>query len=214
LARISNTTTSALAEKQLILSRTREMLMKYGAKSVTMDDVAHELGISKKTLYKIAEDKSDLVCKCCGEHFQHEKANCVEIASHAKDAIDQMLNIFGYVSQYIANVNPSLIYDLQKYYPESWMMFENHKNHFVYSMVKNNISRGIKEGLYRKEINADIISKFYISKIEMMLDPNIFPRSKYSLPKIYKEYILHHLHGIVTQKGMQHLEKLVKSKMK
>ncbi len=201
-----------MATQLQILQRTEHLLMKYGARSVTMDDVSRDLGISKKTLYKIANDKSDLVSKCCHAHFSREKTACQNIYENSEDAIDQMLSIFHHVNSYLGNINPSLMYDLQKYYPESWAMFEDYKNNFILSMVKRNIVQGIKQGYYLKDFNAEIIARFYVSKIEMVLDPRIFPPKQFSISKLYKEYILHHLRGIVTPKGMKHLDKLIKTK--
>lgn len=201
-----------MATEFQILQRTEHLLMKFGARSVTMDDVSRDLGISKKTLYKVASDKSDLVSKCCHAHFSREKMACLHIYESSTDAIDQMLSIFHHVNSYLGNINPSLMYDLQKYYPESWAMFEDYKNNFILSMVKQNIGKGIKQGFYRRDFNAEIIARLYVNKIEMVLDPRIFPPRQFSISKLYKEYILHHLRGIVTPKGMLHLQKLIKTK--
>jgi AcrR family transcriptional regulator len=195
-----------------LLPKIIALLMRYGARSLTMDDVARQLGISKKTLYTISSNKADLVNRCCAFHFEGERNLCASLEKNSEDAIDYMLNIIHYLCENLTGINPSLIYDLQKYYPEAWKQFESYKHEYLYGNIKRNMERGIRAGLYRQDFRTDVVAKFYIGRLEMLHDIELFPRKKYPLPLLYREYLLHHLRSIVSPRGASHLEKLIKRK--
>ncbi len=194
-----------------ILSRTLEIYMKYGIKSVTMDDVARELGISKKTLYQYFDNKKDLVFKTVQYYIDLECESIVNIKKASDSAIDEMFSICHFFSQFLRERNPSLMLDMQKYHPESWELFKNHKQTFAYQHVVDNINAGIKEGMYRRDFDIDIVAKLYISRIEAIIDNQLFPYNKYPLMHVVLEMICYHIRGIATPAGMQYLEEKKKT---
>ncbi len=117
----------ATEDKDKILSRCERLFMRYGIKSVTMDDVSRELGISKKTLYQFFENKDDLIHQITVHHFACQNKSVEEILSEAKTAIDEMIGIANWMNEMSKNMNPSLMFDLRKYHPESWNVFKNHR---------------------------------------------------------------------------------------
>ena len=138
-------------EKKLeILERASAVYMKFGIKSVTMDDLSRELGVSKKTIYKYFADKNDLVKLIIEMKVQMDQAVCINCSNQSENAIEDLINVSKFVIEHVGNVNPTVFYDLQKHYKDAWNIIEKHKWEFVLSMIKDNIERGIKEGIYRE----------------------------------------------------------------
>ena len=197
-----------ITEEQKILERCERLFMRYGAKSVTMDDVARELAISKKTLYQYFEGKDALVHKVTTFHFQHHDEVVNTICATSENAISEMLEITHWVAQHLKDMNPSLMFDLSKYYPESWQLFINHRNTQVYNCMLENIRKGREQELYRDDFDEKIIATIYINRMEMLIDPQVFPPETYTLNKVMPQYIEYHIRGIATTKGIKKLEKI------
>lgn len=193
-----------------ILERAGAVFMRYGVRSVTMDDVARELKISKKTLYKYVKDKSDLVSKIMQGQCEMEKIVLSEAAATAENAIDELIIISSTLGQKLQQMNPSVLFDLEKYYPEAWEVFTDHKQHFILDSVRANLDRGIEEGIYRDNLNAEIISKLYIQKIDCIFDPAIFPLGKFTFYQIHLELMRYHIRGVANEKGMDYLAEKIK----
>ncbi len=184
--------------------------MRYGVRSVTMDDVARELKVSKKTLYKYVKDKSDLVSKIMEGQCEMEKMVIGNVTAEAENAIDELMRITEMFSQKLAQMNPSVLYDLEKYYPEAWEVFTTHKEKFVLGCVQSNLERGIHEGIYRDNLNPEIIARLYIQKVDCMFDPAIFPIGKYTFFQIHLELMRYHIRGVANEKGMEYLAEKIK----
>ena len=202
----------ATEDKDKILSRCERLFMRYGIKSVTMDDVSRELGISKKTLYQFFENKDDLIHQITVHHFACQNKAVEEILSEAKTAIDEMIGIANWMNEMSKNMNPSLMFDLRKYHPESWNVFKNHRITEVYNSIKNNLERGIREEIYREDLNVEIITRIYIARVEMFIDNEIFPYDKFPPEKTFNVFIDYHIRGIATPKGIKLLEKIKSEK--
>ena len=192
--------------KQQILFKTLEMFMRYGIKSITMDDISRKLGISKKTLYRFVDNKGDLINKIFEIEMANEKETVTKITTESKDAIDEILGIAKYVTQQLREYSPTIMYDLQKYYRESWQKIEAYHTEYVYGVLKANLERGIKEGLYRNDLNPDIVAKLYVGKTLIVVDEEVFPLKEYNREKLYKEYITYHIHGVASPKGLEVLK--------
>ena len=189
-----------------LLTAIEHLFMRYGIKSVTMDDISRELGISKKTLYQHVDNKADLIHKVMFQHAAVELEAMEVIRSKAKNAIDEMLGVSQYVTQMLREISPTTIYDLQKYYRKAWKMMEQlHQEHF-YSFIKSNMEQGIKEGLYRDDFDPDIIAKLYVAKTLLVVDQSIFPLRDYNKEALFKAFIEYHIHGVASVKGLKKLE--------
>lgn len=175
-----------------------------------MDDVARELRISKKTLYQYVKDKNDLVCQTLTFHCKSEVTVSGEIISRNANAIDELIEISKYVSQQLKQVHPSIHYDLEKYYPDAWRIFTAHKMEHIYSCVAQNLEKGLKQGLYRTNINIPIIARIYISRIDAVFDSLIFPQNKFKMTDVYSELLRYHIRGIASEKGIKYLAQRMK----
>ncbi len=190
-----------------ILAKAEELFLSYGIKSITMDDFATRMGMSKRTLYQYVSDKDELVCKTMKNHLEQERKAVLEISKRNDNAIDEIFEIGKHVLVHLRKMNPSTIYDLQKYHPDGWKIFVEHKNTFIYSCILNNIRKGIKQGLYRGDFNPDFIAKFYSARTELVVSQEVFPFQKYSVQEVYAEYLKYHVRAIASGKGLKYLEK-------
>jgi AcrR family transcriptional regulator len=188
-----------------ILVSTKDLFMRYGIKSMTMDDIARSLKMSKKTLYQHVSDKNDLVCKVIDEYIQLEEHVCTDIFEQFENAIDELIHITKYVSQQMKEVHPSIHYDLQKYHPDAWGAFSKHKNEFLYNCIVQNLEAGIKQGVYRKNMNTQVVAQLHIVKIDIVFNSEIFSPKQFKFSDVYLELMRYHFHGITNDKGKSYL---------
>jgi AcrR family transcriptional regulator len=197
-------------EKQkYILEQVSSMYLKYGIKSVTMDDVARELSISKKTLYEYFKDKNELVKQFLEFHMLQIKTVFDKESLTKGNAIDHLLYISKIMSDFLSKLNTSVHYDLQKYHPEVFKSLFEYKRKHMYQNVMANIKRGIKEGLYRKDLTPEIIAYIYVNRIEASLDANFILEKEFSTSKFFKEMFTYHIRGICSRKGIEYFEKQI-----
>jgi AcrR family transcriptional regulator len=183
------------------LKRVEDLFLRLGIKSITMDDVARELGISKKTLYTFVESKDDLVKKMLEHYISQEKRGCEAMFHSAKNAIEEMFLVIEHNTQQMAQMKANVIHDLQKYHRDSWDMMRDYQQGFLYQIVRNNLERGVREGLYRDNFDIEIVTRFHIASSFQLFDETIFPQNTFKRDEIFKEYLLHYLHGILSEKG-------------
>ncbi len=194
-----------------ILKKANEMFMTYGIKSVTMDDISRANGISKKTLYQYVDNKSDLLNKVLVLQNEEEKCALIACKDQASHAIEEVILISRHVKNLLQSINPSTIYDLQKYYIEHWNLMRSLHEKYVFNLIKDNLKVGIKEGLYRDDMNIDIVAKLYGGTSHLILDTNLFPIDKYIRTDLHREMVRYHLHAIVSDKGHDVLEEFYKN---
>lgn len=191
-----------------IIDEAARIFWSKGIRSVTMDDVARELGISKKTLYLYVKDKNDLVTKVlmhtsCQFH-EHVKG----IQQQGMNAIDEMYAIAQYIAGEMARFHPSLYFDLAKYHPDACRIMDQGKQVEVVEMVAANMEKGIREGLYRENLNVPLLAKLYVVRFDQAMSVEMGRLSeRYSLAEINWEMFRYHIRGIASRKGIDHLEK-------
>ncbi|MFZ5552966.1 MAG: TetR/AcrR family transcriptional regulator [Bacteroidota bacterium] len=204
-----------MEKESQLLDNVRSIFMRYGIKSVTMDDIARELKISKKTLYQFVVDKPELVSKVMQFKCNCDQTDVTDIIKKSKNAVDELLNVTQYFGKIIREIHPSIHYDLEKYYPEAWQVFDQHKKGFVLNCITTNLKRGIKEGLYRDNLNVDIIARIFVARIDMVFDSEIFPPSQFNFGEVHLELMRYHIRGIASEKGIKYLlDKLKNEKIK
>jgi len=199
-----------MPRSQHIIEAATKLFMQYGIKSVNMDDMARHLGMSKKTIYVHFKDKEDLVKKAVRSFCKQEDAQIQEICTRKLSAVEEMLEISRWVISVLTNVHPSVMYDLEKYYPEVAASLKLSRHELVYRSMHNNVVSGQKQGLYRKDVNADIIVKLYIARMDAVFDQHLFPMKDYKVLDIYLENFKYHIRGIASAKGLEYLEQHMK----
>tara|TARA_B100000508_G_scaffold141097_1_gene147033 strand:+ start:133424 stop:134077 length:654 start_codon:yes stop_codon:yes gene_type:complete len=196
-----------MEKKQLeIIENAAEMFLKHGIKSVTMDDLAKGLGVSKKTIYKYFDDKDDLITKIVQTKTTKDKIVCEAARVETDNAIEALFKISEFVSNMLSNVHSSVFFDLQKYHRSAWEVMEEHKHHFVKSQIKENIQRGQKEGLYRDSINPEVISSVYISTMDGLFDGSTFDMDSLNFSDIFNEIVGFQIRGLASDKGREYLK--------
>jgi AcrR family transcriptional regulator len=190
-----------------IKEKAHELFMQYGLRSVSMDDIASSLGISKKTIYLYYADKDELVDAVVESEFKKNESICEYDRIHSKNAIDEIFLAMDKVVEMFGTMNPSLLFDMHKYYPNAFQKFHTYKNDYLYNVIRDNIARGIKEELYRPELNIDIIARFRVESVMIPFNPEFYTRMKYNLAEIEEEFIIHFLFGMASPKGYKMIVK-------
>lgn len=182
-------------------SKAHNLIMKYGIRSVSMDDIANALGISKKTIYQYYADKDELVDAIVESIITENQLRCQQYRANARDAVDEVLSAKQLLQDMFTDMNPSVLFDLQKYHHKAFSRFLRHKNDFLFTMIKTNIERGIAEELYRPDLNVDIITRFRVESMMMPFNPDFFSKHKHSLLEVEEQLLDHFLFGIASLKG-------------
>ncbi len=193
-----------------VIERATMLFMRFGIKSVTMDDVARELGVSKKTLYKHFTDKNELVHAILKLKLEMDAKYCLDFKRSSENAIDELINISRFVLEQVGNINPVVFYDLKKYHPEGWSMMEKHKWDFILNSIRENISRGIEEGVYRENLEKEIVARLYVASTDTIMGGEVFPWPEFRFDKVFLETIRFHLRGMASEKGIEYLKERLK----
>jgi TetR/AcrR family transcriptional regulator, cholesterol catabolism regulator len=183
------------------LRRVEELFFRYGIKNFTMDDVARELGISKKTLYQFVENKDDLVAKVMDRHIAEQCKIDQELHASATDAVDELLNIIKEMMREMQRMKPNIIHELQKYHREVWERIQAFQQEYIYKVAMANLEWGRREALYRTDFDADIAVRLYIASCFAVLNDDFFPKPPYSLDTLFRECMSNYLHSIASDKG-------------
>jgi AcrR family transcriptional regulator len=193
--------------EQQIIADAIKVFMTYGIKSVTMDDIAKHMRMSKKTLYQYVSDKNDLVTRCLKHDCNITEDTVKEILSKGLNAIEENFEISKHIVEDLKNIHPSIFYDLEKYYPDAWKTMHNLRHDFVAVVMKHNMERGIKEGLYRKDLNVELMTQLWVARLNIIFDPNLFSLNDYELVEVYRQMFIHHVRGIASNEGVKYIEK-------
>lgn len=183
------------------LKRIEELFFKLGIKSITMDDVARELGISKKTLYGFVENKDDLVRKVMERHLQAQCSIDEDMHAAATDAVDEMVRVIKQVVSDVGQMKPNLVHDMQKYHRDVWERINEFQQNYILNLARQNIEWGRRDGLYRSDFDLEIAARFYIAGAMIIFDEQYFPKPPFSFDELFKEFITNYLHSIVSEKG-------------
>jgi len=193
--------------KDRILVKAHELFNRYGIRSVSMDDIAAALGMSKKTLYQYCTDKEELVDAVFSLVMDDNRKQCLLDKQAAENAIHEVFLAFDMVQDMFASMNPSVLFDMEKYHPACFKKFQEYKNGFLYQMIQHNIERGIKEEIYRPDIDIDIMIRYRLHSIMLAFNPDVFPDNRNNLVHIERQLQEHFLHGLATAKGQKLIQK-------
>lgn len=183
------------------------MFHRYGIRSVTMDEIAAQLGISKKTIYQSFADKEELVAAVFDKYMVGTKQKCLSDKAGSKDAIHEIFLDLDLMEEMLKAMNPYILYDLEKYHPAVFKKFVEYKHHFLYQLISENLKRGIREEVYRDDFNVEIVARLRLGTIMISMNMDVFPKGQYSILEIEEEIVMHFLHGIASAKGKKLIEK-------
>jgi TetR/AcrR family transcriptional regulator, cholesterol catabolism regulator len=200
--------------RERIRTKADEMFMQFGIRSVSMDDIATQLGMSKKTIYQYYADKDELVDAVVNVELDNTQHDCIKCKEDSKDAIEEMLLTMEQVHEQFSNMNPMVLYDLEKFHQKAFQKFLKHKHEFLYKVIKANIERGIKEELYRPEINIEVLTRYRLEGMMIPFNIFVFPPGKYNLADVTQETMEHFLFGLTTLKGHKQILKYKQERTK
>lgn len=184
-----------------IKQQAHELFMQYGFRSVSMDDIANKLGMSKKTIYQFYADKDELTMAVVNETILQNQANCNIDRNASENAVHEIFLAIDMVVEMLSQMNPSLLFEMQKYHPQAFAKFQKHKNEFLYNVVKENIIRGIKEELYRPDVNIELYSRFRVESMMLPFNPEFQNKVKINMVAMHEELMIQYLFSLASPKG-------------
>jgi AcrR family transcriptional regulator len=193
--------------KERILLKATDLFMRYGIRSITMDEIAAQLGISKKTIYQFFTDKDEMVDGVVENHIRDNEEKCKGFHTVSQDAIHEIIIAVAETEEMLKVMNPLILYDLEKHHPKSQKKLMNHFHRFMYVMVIENLQRGVQEGLYRPGLHEDIVAKHRLESAFMCFNQDVFPHGRYKISEVCRELALLFLYSITTEEGKKLIEK-------
>lgn len=193
--------------KSTIIEAAQELFFKFGAKNVTMDDIARHMAISKKTIYSHFDKKEDIIREIMLSRLKENQHVMEGISKNAENVVAEIFSVMKHMSEMLSKINPMLFYEMKKSFPEVWKLFSDFRNRFVIGMVEKAIQKGKKQGLVRSEIDEKLIAILRIEQLELGFDPEIFPPTKFNLLNVQLSLTEHFLYGICTLKGHKLINK-------
>jgi AcrR family transcriptional regulator len=190
-----------MSQIERILHGGEELFLKAGIKSVTMDDIAKHLGMSKKTIYQFFKDKNELVTALVKKKLKEDEEEMVEYISRSANVIEEMIAMTKCSEEMFSRINPIVIHDMQKYHPEAWAEFQRFKSEVLISTLEELLTKGIKQGYIRSEIDVRIVARMRVNTVELGFNTTIFPVAEFNTWKVQVQFLDHFNYGICTLKG-------------
>lgn len=187
--------------REKIQKGAEELFMRYGVRSISMDDIARHLSVSKKTLYQHFSDKEDIVTVTCQAHLKRNAEEFKAIAEKSHNAIEELHLLSVCLKKNMEDMNPSLLFDLQKYHPKAWNIWLQHKNKTIRESVVRNLRQGVEEGYFRSEMDPEVIAAVRMELVQLAFNEEIFPRERFRLPEVQMQIFEHFVFGLLTEKG-------------
>lgn len=200
--------------KERIQQKAEELFKRYGIRSVTMDEISNQLGISKKTLYQSYTDKEEIVDAVFDKMMGENKRMCTFDAERSENAIHEVFMAFDHVLRMFTEMNPAIVFDLQKYHPTVYLKFNAYKYEFLYNQILRNLQRGIKEEIYRPDVDVEVMTRFRIESSMLPFNTEMFPQSKKDLVGVQRQIFEHFLYGLATAKGARLIQKYKQQRLK
>ena len=187
--------------KDRILHHAAALFMRNGIKSVSMDDIAADLAMSKKTLYKWFANKDEMVHAVMAQHLDRTQHDCDQLQGHATSAIDELFRMMGWMKQQFADVHPGIFYDLQKFYPATWQLWVAHKQEYILTQIIDNLRRGMAEELYRADLDVPVLARLRLAQIELAFNADVFSPRQFDVQRLQQAILEHFMLGIASLKG-------------
>ena len=201
----SSTSDPLAALRAEVVAAASARFMRVGFKSVTMDDIAREIGRSKKTLYTVVSNKQELIDLVLDADMECDDRAVEQAIAESTDAIDEMLRIAAYFTESLSAMSPGAIYDLQKYYRPSWERLDAHHNDKMIEHVRANLRRGQSEGLYRLDMDRELIAHLFVNSPNVIFDPDRQLLTPERSPTMLHQWMLYHLLGVCSPAGRERL---------
>jgi len=195
-----------MSQTERIILGGEELFLKAGIKSVTMDDIAKHLGMSKKTIYQFFKDKNELVIALVQKKLKEDEDQMGDIVSKSTNVIEGMINMMKCSEDIFARINPIVIHDMQKYHPDAWKQFQNFKSGVIVQTLEELLKKGIEQGYIRHDIDVKVIARMRMIQVEMGFNTTFFPHSEFNVWKVQQQFLEHFNYGVCTLEGYKLLD--------
>lgn len=196
-----------LDNREKLVRGAEELFFRYGLRSVSMDDIARHLGISKKTIYQHFADKDELVATIAKGHMERQRDQFDRIRKEARNAVEHMVMISLCIKDTMRQINPSLLFDMQKYHQKAWNEWLVFKQKFMRENVFLTLKLGVEEGVFREDLDMDVLATLRLEQVQMAFDENVFPRHRFDVPEVQAQLFDHYVNGLLTDKGRKLYQK-------
>jgi len=193
--------------KDKIVLSSGKLFFKYGIRNITMDAIAEDLGISKRTIYENFKDKDELLKYCLEANTLEQNKVVDEILNNSENLIEALIKIIKYNVNTLKLINPVFYFDVQKYYSELFELKIKKNSKRNLTRISDILNRGIQEKIFRSEINVEIVALLILEQFKMMGNQEIFPENKFSKVEIFENISVNFIRGIATENGLRLLEK-------
>ena len=200
--------------KERILGKAHELFNRFGFRRVTMDEIALKSGMSKKTIYQSFLNKDELVDAVVEEHINKSVATCEQNCVKAENAVHEIFLNMEMMQDLMSELHPGIFQEMEKFFPAVFTKFYQHKNNYIFKKVQKNLEKGIEEGLFRQELNIDVITKFRIETMFIPFNQDVFPYMRYKLTEVEIETLELYLYGICTIEGQKLIKKYKEQRIK
>jgi len=181
------------------------LFMKYGIRSVTMDQISEHLGISKRTLYETFTDKGELIREGI-EYLSNIKRTEARQTIEKSDNVIETIYILARKGEEIKQqINPLFFEDIRKYYPDVHVSITTEGRYRDYSLTHNLLKKGINDGLFKRGLDIELVNKFFHQVMNIVMNEEIFPKDNYTHEDIIRNIIMPYLIGISTNKGQEQI---------
>ena len=195
--------------KDRIIHESSTLFYSNGIRSITMSDIANELGISKRTLYEVFRDKEELLEKCVDFHMSKAEQEMNVLVQSSGDVIDTLMRIYAKHLQDVRDVNKSVMHDLKKYHPNIYKKIENRKHEGV-GLFTPLFKTGVSEGLIREDLNHEIMFYLLKAQFKALMDDEFIFTNKFSTDEFIRTIILNFVRGIATPLGVKKIDAIIK----
>jgi AcrR family transcriptional regulator len=189
--------------EERILLKARDLMFQTGIRQVTMDGLATQLGMSKKTIYQYYKDKDDLVKAVVDFELKNHQQLCLHCESKADNAVHEMFLVMETMKEMTKTMNPGSMMELEKYFPTAFDIIKNHKDEFFLSLIKQNLIKGMEQGFYRSDLDVEILSRYRLETIFIPFNLYAFPVTKFDPIKVHTQLMEHFVYGLMTEKGYE-----------
>ncbi|REH56653.1 TetR family transcriptional regulator [Tenacibaculum gallaicum] len=190
-----------------IINKAGEMFLTLGFKSTTMDDIAKELGMSKKTLYKYFSNKTALVDASTESVHNTISETIDRVKSQNYNAVEEEFAVKAIFKEMFKNAKTSPMYQLKKYYPETYTKLVEREVCMFRDCNVDNLKKGVEQGLYRANIKGELLVNFYFTLVFGVFESELYSNDMQEVMEIEYEILEYHIRAIATQKGVEELER-------
>jgi AcrR family transcriptional regulator len=188
--------------KSRILDKGTELFFRYGVKTVTMDAIAHELGISKKTIYQHFPDKDSMVFEVVKTFTEQDLAKWDELDRLYSNVIEKIFKSFEMTKDLLTQMNPRLLYEIQKYFPKAYHLFSEHGEKCIHENLIADFKKGAQFGYFRNDIDFELLARLRMAEVNFAFNPDFYPNNKLPLYETQLVMLDIFMRGILTEKGL------------